>query len=76
MVKNPKLLEKFNCEQIKKEKLSYLSALKIFEALWKEGVSLGVLPLKDPMEGIEVDIKIAKVLNSCLKDLSRKSGKR
>ena len=65
MVKNPKLLEKFNCEQIKKEKLSYQKALKTFEALWKEAVSLGVLPLKDPVEGIEVDIRIARILNSC-----------
>ena len=65
MVKNPKLLEKFNYEQIKKEKLSYQKALKIFEALWKEAVSLGVVPLKDPMEGIDVDIRIARILNSC-----------
>jgi len=26
--------------------------------MWKEGVSLGVLPPKDPLEGIDVDIKI------------------
>jgi len=37
--------------------------LRIFEAMWKEAMLLGVLPLKDPLEGIEVDIRIARILN-------------
>jgi hypothetical protein len=36
-------------------------------ALYKEAVALGVFPPKDPLEGIEVKIKIAKVVNG-LKD--------
>jgi hypothetical protein len=35
--------------------------------MWHEAVSLGVLPSKNPLEGIETNIKLAKVLNSCLK---------
>jgi hypothetical protein len=31
--------------------------------MWLEGMALGVLPLKDPLEGIEVDIRIAEMLN-------------
>jgi hypothetical protein len=31
--------------------------------MWKEGVQLGVLPMKDPLDGIEVDIRIASILN-------------
>ncbi len=69
MVKNPRLLVRFENEELKKEKLSYREALKLFEAMWREAVSLGVLPLKDPLEGIETDIKLAKILNSCLKSL-------
>jgi len=38
--------------------------------MWNEGAKLGVLPTKEPLEGIEVDIKIAKALNSCLKKSS------
>jgi hypothetical protein len=34
------------------------------EALYKEAVTLGVIPLKNPLEGIEVDLKIAQVINS------------
>lgn len=66
MIKNPDILEQFRKEMIKKDKLSFKQALSIFEAMWKEGVNLGVLPPKDPLEGIDVDIRVARVLN-CLK---------
>ncbi|MFA4830544.1 MAG: hypothetical protein WC855_00460 [Thermodesulfovibrionales bacterium] len=69
MVKNARLLAKFEDEQLREERLSYAQALKIFEAMWKEAVKLGVLPLKDPLEGIETDIELARVLNSCSKSL-------
>jgi hypothetical protein len=36
----------------------------IVEALYKEAVTLGIIPLKNPLDGIEVDLKIAKVVNS------------
>jgi len=36
----------------------------IVEALYNEAVTLGILPLKNPLDGIEVDLKIAKVVNS------------
>ncbi len=64
MIKNARILEKFEKELIENEKPDYLRALKIFEALWKEGVKIGVLPLKDPLEDIETDIRIARILNS------------
>jgi hypothetical protein len=63
MIKDSGLLEKFEREELKKEKLDYRSALRIFEGMWREGMALGVLPLKDPLEGIEVDIRIARMLN-------------
>jgi len=66
LIKNPDILERFEREVIRKERLSFKHALAIFEAMWKEGVNLGVLPPKDPLEGIEVDIRIARILN-CLK---------
>ena len=51
------MLAEFNDALLKKERLDYASALRILEAMWEEGRNLGVLPLKDPLEGIEVDIK-------------------
>lgn len=67
MVKNPKLLVEFENKELKKERFSYKKALKLFEAMWQEATTIGVLPLKDPLEGIETDINLARILNSCLK---------
>lgn len=67
MVKDTRLLAEFEDEQLRKERLSYAQALKIFEAMWKEAVNLGILPSKDPLEGIEKDIELARILNSCSK---------
>ena len=36
--------------------------------MYKEAVALGVFPRKDPLEGIEIDIKIAKVVKSVTTD--------
>lgn len=66
LIKNSEVLEQFEREMIKKEKLSFEQALALFEAMWQEGVDLSVLPPKNPLEGIEVDIRIARILN-CLK---------
>jgi hypothetical protein len=63
VIKASGLLEKFNRDEAKKERLEYLSALKLFEGLWRKGMSLGVLPLGDPLERIDVDIRIARMLN-------------
>ncbi|MFN3532297.1 MAG: hypothetical protein ACK41Q_07275 [Candidatus Brocadia sp.] len=68
MIKDAEYLRKFEEEFTANRKMSYEQALNIVDAMWEEGVSLGVLPPKDLMEGIEVDIKIAKVLNACLKN--------
>jgi hypothetical protein len=73
MIKNPDLLKKLENEFARNEgRLNYRQSLKLFTDMWNEGVRLGILPPKDPLEGLEVDIKIAKVLNSCLKNSSQK----
>jgi hypothetical protein len=69
MVRDAKLLARFEDEQLSKERLTYAQSLKIFEAMWEEAVSFGVLPLRNPLEGIETDIELAGILNSCSKSL-------
>jgi hypothetical protein len=64
MIKDKKYLEEFEKEIIRNKKADIANNIRIVEALYKEAVSLGVFPLKNPLEGIEVDIKIAKVINS------------
>jgi hypothetical protein len=43
--------------------------------MYKEAVTLGVLPLKDPLEGIEIKIKIAKAINSVTTNPFKDSSK-
>ncbi len=57
-------LRKFEIDFLKKEKANIVRNIQIVEALYREAMSLGVIPLKNPLDGIEVEIKIAKVVNS------------
>jgi len=71
MIKNPEILKKLEDSLIRNEgKVPFNQSIRLFTSMWNEGVRLGVLPPKEPLEGIEVDIRIAKVLNSCLKKSS------
>ncbi|MCK4908597.1 MAG: hypothetical protein KAS70_01740 [Planctomycetes bacterium] len=63
MLKNGKLLSNFEREQIRAEKLTYAEAWRLVNAMWQEARTLGVIPLKDPLEDIETDIRIARILN-------------
>ena len=71
MIKNPTKLKEFEDHYIRDSGLlPHQQSLRQFAALWQEAVALGVLPPKDPLEGIEVDIRIARILNACLKTSS------
>jgi len=63
MIRDAKLLHEFEKEQTRNEKLTHAEALALFEAMWREGLALGVLPLEDSLEGIEVDVRLARILN-------------
>ncbi|KAF0215010.1 MAG: hypothetical protein FD174_4250 [Geobacteraceae bacterium] len=65
MIKNSTMLREMEEKYIASSRLPFEKALAIVEALWREGVSLGVLPPKDPMEGVEVDVRVARILNAC-----------
>lgn len=72
MIKRPSLVQKFENEFIARSgTLPYEKALKLYESMWQEAVTFGIFPPKNPLEGIEVDIRIARALNSlnsCLKN--------
>jgi len=68
MIKYRDLFNKFEDDFVRnKGKMPFAHAIKIFTSMWNEGLKFGVLPPKEPLEGIDIDIKIAKALNSCLK---------
>ena len=47
-----------------REKISYKKALRIYESLLREAVSLGVIKSGNMLEGLETDLKISKILNN------------
>lgn len=63
MLKRNALLEAFERKQVQQSEPDFFKNLRIFEALYQEAKQLGVFPLKDPLEGIDVDIRLAQVLN-------------
>lgn len=63
MIINRKRLQKFEKELAKKSHPDYFKQLAIFEALFEEAKSMGIFPLKNKLEGIETDIRLAKALH-------------
>ena len=62
-----KEFREFELEFLRKEKIDIKRNIKIMEALYMEAVALGVIPLRDPLDGLDVTIRIAKVVNSVSK---------
>lgn len=63
MAKESRLLLEFEKAQRSGFTPDFLRSLRTFEALYDEAKYIGVFPLKNPLEGIEVDIRVAKVIN-------------
>jgi hypothetical protein len=64
MVRDGDTLRRFEEDLIRRERQrSFRESLQLYEAMWKEAVALGVLPLSDPLDGIEADLELARVLN-------------
>jgi len=63
MVRNKHKLNEFYRKLIEEENISHKKALSIYEALHKEAVSLGIINSENILEGLEVDLRIAKAIN-------------
>jgi hypothetical protein len=58
-----KEFQEFELALMRREKVDVKRNFKIVEALYKEAVALGVIPFKNPLDGLDVDLRIAKVIN-------------
>jgi hypothetical protein len=63
MIRNKRKLDKFYRKLTKEENLSYKEALAIYEMLHKEALSLGIINSDNILDGLEVDLRIAKAIN-------------
>lgn len=60
--KTPKL-DGFDRKLLAEEEISHKQALRIFESLYAEALSLGVISEENILDGLETDLRIAKALN-------------
>jgi hypothetical protein len=63
MLKRRDLVEAFEKDQMRKVSPDHQRNLRVAEALYEHARRLGALPLKDPLDGIEVDLRLARILN-------------
>ncbi|RPI16638.1 MAG: hypothetical protein EHM58_11445 [Ignavibacteriae bacterium] len=63
MIKDVKYWEEFEKKLIADTKPDYKKNMEIFKLMLEHARKVGAFPPKDPLEGIEVDIRIAKILN-------------
>jgi len=63
MIQNRHKLDELYRKLSVEENLSYKQALAIYEMLHKEAVSLGAINSENILDGLEVDLRIAKAIN-------------
>jgi len=63
MRRNEPRLRNFYKKLIAEENITHKQALSIYEAMQKEAVSLGAINSDNILEGLEVDLRIAKAVN-------------
>jgi len=63
MIKNRHILDDFYRKLDAKENLSYREALAIYEMLLKEAISLGAINSDNILDGLEVDLRMARTIN-------------
>ncbi|MCX6566112.1 MAG: hypothetical protein NTW38_06775 [Candidatus Aminicenantes bacterium] len=64
MISNIHELQAFEAARTRTEKVDIKQNLRILDALYEEALMLGAFPPKNPLEGIEVKIRIAKAVNN------------
>jgi hypothetical protein len=67
LIKNGEAVRNLEMEILRKEKPDFSKNMRIVEALYEEAVYLGVFPPQDRLSGIDIDIQIAKAINSVSK---------
>jgi hypothetical protein len=67
LVKNAEAVRNLELELLRKSRVDYSRNVRLVEALYEEAVLLGVFPPRDKIDGLDVDIEIARVINNVSK---------
>lgn len=63
MLRRTKLFDDFEREQLR-QPLTLEQKLRLYDGMIEEARLLGVLPLKDPLDGIDEDIRRARIFRA------------
>lgn len=72
VITNRHIWEEWQNEFYRREPPRFETNMRLMEAMLEEAVELGVLPSREPLEGVETKIRLARVLN--VSGTSRKTG--
>ncbi len=64
MIRDLEYWEEFERELERNTPVDIAENFRLYEAMYEEARMLGIFPLKNPLEGIEDDIRLARILNS------------
>ena len=64
MIRDPEAWQAWEDELIRSEPADYHQNLRIFEAMCEHARRLGVFPPKNPLEGLEIKLRLARDLNA------------
>ena len=63
MIRDAEALRRFEDDLARREKTDFARNLRLVDSLHRETVRFGGSPRKNPMDGIEVVLRVAEVLN-------------
>jgi hypothetical protein len=63
MIKNSEYLRKFEDEQTANDDMTLEQKLSLLNSIYKFAIKIGTLPPDNILEGLETDIKVAKIIN-------------
>jgi hypothetical protein len=63
VIRNRRFLQKCEKKHMREETSDFFHNLRLFEGLYEEARALGALPLKNPLEGLENKVRLARRLN-------------
>lgn len=64
MVKNRRVLEKFENQIKRQEKLTLRGKFLLLEAMYKEAIAIGSFSSKNSLLDLDVDLRVARIINS------------
>lgn len=74
MIRGTRIWEAWERDLIRRTPADFARNLRIAEAMLEHARAMGAIPRKDPLEGIEAKIRLARALNAELTSQAHRAG--